>query len=351
MRKKILALITLSIFMLLNLPPQTLTAEFENEPPPKQKQQNRIIRPSIDGEATEIEILIYVIDVDEVDSADQTFAASVFYRARWKDPSLAHPGPESIQERTIDVWTPQLIIVNKQMSWKSFPEFVEISPDGTVNYRQQLWGKFSQPFKLHEFPLDKQTLSIQIVSVGLSEERVNIVPLILDNDLSSSIASEFSLPDFKVISWEAKPQPYFPFKDEVAIPGFEMKLTVKRLSGYYVFKTIIPLCLIIMMSWLPRWIDPKQIGANIGISTTAFLTLVAYLFAITVLLPKVSYITRMDRFILLSTFVVFLGMIQTVVSTVLVKNNKLKLAQNLDLWGRLIYPVILGVILYGSFIY
>lgn len=27
------------------------------------------------------------------------------------------------------------------------------------------------------------------------------------------------------------------------------------------------------MSWVPRWIDPEQVGTNIGISTTSFLTL------------------------------------------------------------------------------
>jgi hypothetical protein len=76
------------------------------------------------------------------------------------------------------------------------------------------------------------------------------------------------------------------------VAGYEMKINIHRLPTYYILKVIIPLCLIVIMSWLPRWIDPEQIGTNIGVSTSAFLTLVAYLFAITVLLPRVSYITR-----------------------------------------------------------
>ena len=85
-----------------------------------------------------------------------------------------------------------------------------------------------------------------------------------------------------------------------------MKLLVGRNPTYYVLKVVIPLCLIVMMSWLPRWINPDQIGTNIGVSTTSFLTLVAYLFAITVLLPRVSYFTRLDRFIFLSILMVFM---------------------------------------------
>jgi hypothetical protein len=104
-----------------------------------------------------------------------------------------------------------------------------------------------------------------------------------------------------------------------------------------------------MMSWAPNWIDPEQIGANLGISATSFLTLVAYLFAITVLLARVSYITRMDRFILLSTAVVFLSLVQTVASAALVKGGKTRLVSRVNLGSRAVYPIFLLTILFVSF--
>ena len=39
-------------------------------------------RPTIWGEPTKVWILLYIIDVDEVNSAEQNFAASVFIEAR-----------------------------------------------------------------------------------------------------------------------------------------------------------------------------------------------------------------------------------------------------------------------------
>lgn len=104
------------------------------------------------------------------------------------------------------------------------------------------------------------------------------------------------------------------------------------------------------MSWLPRWIAPDQTGTNIGISTLAFLTLVAYLFAITVLLPRVSYVTRMDRFILLSTLTVFAGLIQTVANTVLFRRAREKLVERMDWWSRIAYPILLVLILVVAFV-
>lgn len=84
-----------------------------------------------------------------------------------------------------------------------------------------------------------------------------------------------------------------------------MEVKVVRQPDFYTWKIIVPLCLIVAMSWVPRWMDPKEIGTNLAISTTSFLTLVAYLFATTSLLPKVVYFTRIDGFILLSTFMVW----------------------------------------------
>lgn len=308
-----------------------------------------MVRPTIWGEPTEVQLLIYLVDVDELDSADQSFAASVYFDARWKNPLLRHKGPGPINRGLSEVWNPRLTIIGQQAAWKSYPDAVEIEPDGTVIHRQKVWGRFSQPLKLRDFPFDQQELSIHMVAAGLSEEQVKMVSLVNDVGRSSRIAEAFSLPDFDVISWEAVPRPYFPVKDELGVAGYEMRLQVRRQPTYYVLKVIIPLCLIVIMSWLPRWIAPEQSGTNIGISTSAFLTLVAYLFAITVLLPRVSYVTRMDRFILLSTLTVFAGLIQSVTNTVLVKNERQSLADENDRVSRYIYPVLLVLILAVSF--
>ncbi len=307
-------------------------------------------RPTIWGEPTEVQILIYVIDVDEVNSADQSFAASVYFQARWKNPFLRHQGPGPLHRRLTDVWNPRLTIVSQQMAWKSYPESVEIAPDGTVTHRQKVWGRFSQPLKLRDFPFDQQELSIQIVAAGLKEEDVTMVPLENETGRSSAIAKTFSLPDFDVLAWSAAPAPYYPAGEKLGVAGYEMKLQISRQPTYYVLKVIIPLCLIVAMSWLPRWIDPEQTGTNIGISTSAFLTLVAYLFAITVLLPRVSYITRMDRFILLATLTVFAGLLQTVTNTVLIRHQRKELAERTDRGSRIVYPLLLLFVLFVSFI-
>ena len=307
-------------------------------------------RPTVWGEPTEVQIGIHVIDVDEVNSADQSFAASVYFEARWRNPFLRHEGPGPKLRSLTDVWNPRLTIIGQQMMWRSYPDSVEIRPDGTIVYRQKIWGRFSQPLQLRDFPFDHQELSIHIVAAGLLEDDIKIVPLITESGAASGIAENFSLPDFDVVSCEALPQPYFPREGHPGVAGFEMKIKIDRQPTYFILKVIIPLCLIVVMSWLPRWIEPKETGTNIGISTSAFLTLVAYMFAITVLLPRVSYVTRMDRFILLSTLIVFGGLLQSAWNTVMIGKQKEKLAEWIGRWSQVMYPLLLLVVLAYSFL-
>jgi hypothetical protein len=157
----------------------------------------------------------------------------------------------------------------------------------------------------------------------------------------SAMAQNLSMPDFQVTSWKAQQRPYFVIPGENGTAGFIMEIKTERLASYYIWKVIFPLCLIVILSWSPLWIDPTASGTSIGISTTAFLTLVAYLFAVTVLLPRVPYLTRLDQFILLSTLLVISGLIQSVLSAFMVNLNKLILAKDLNFKSRIVYPIVL----------
>lgn len=309
--------------------------------------RRRVARPAENGKPTKVWLQIYVIDVDDVSSADQNFGASIYYEARWKSPELKHDGPLPVFEDVSHVWTPSLTVANQQMAWDSYPDFVEISPDGEVVYRQRTWARFSQALNLHDFPFDHQALTIHLVSANETNDEVTFLPL---RNAPAGIAEDFSVPDFQVTGWSSQPAA-FPSDDvEGAVAGFRLTINVKRRPTFFLIKIVLPLCLIVIMSWIPRWIDPEHIATNIGVSATAFLTLVAYLFATNVLLPRVSYVTRMDLFILLSMLMVFMALIQTVVNTMLVRSHEVTLAQTLDWWARFIYPIALALVLLFSLV-
>ncbi|NOZ22544.1 MAG: hypothetical protein GXP25_15790, partial [Planctomycetes bacterium] len=126
---------------------------------------------------------------------------------------------------------------------------------------------------------------------------------------------------------------------------------MKRKAGYYVIKVIIPLVLIVAMSWAVFWIDPKETGANISVAVTAMLTLIAYRFAIGTFLPNVSYLTRLDYFILGSTILVFCTLAHVVVTNTYVTSGNLDHARKRDRWARWIYPSVFVLMTLESLVF
>jgi len=305
-------------------------------------------RPSEDGRPTRVEIGIFALDVDEVNTADQNFSASIYFEARWFDPRLVEQGITNVELPITEVWNPRLQVLNRQRVWHTFPDSVEIGKDGEVVYRQRVWGQFSQPLELHDFPFDKQRLKVQVVAAGYGTDQVELVPMIDDRGRIFGIADTFSLPDWKVEGWEMQGKSFSVLEGRKGIAAMELTIDISRYWIYFVSKVILPLSLIIMMSWVSLWINPKELGVNISAVMTAILTLVAYRFAISGQLPQVAYNTRMDNFIIASTFIVFATLLQVVINSRFVMAGKVDLARNIDRVGRVAYPLAFVVILIWS---
>jgi hypothetical protein len=295
-----------------------------------------------------VEVSVAIVDVDGVDTVTQSFEANVFVEYRWKDPALAHGGPHAITKPLTAVWNPRMTIVNRQRVWPMFPEVVEIAPNGDVIYRQVVWGSFSQPLNLQAFPFDQQSFTVQLAAVGYRSDGVELVD---DGGRKTGVASHLSLPDWEVLGWTTEAKTYEPVHGKGGPPGFTFAFEAKRKQGYFVAQIIVPLILIVMMSWVIFWVDPKESGTDIGVAVTCMLTLIAYRFAIGKFLPVISYMTRLDYFILFSTFLVFASLIESVLTSLLARRKKMARAIMVDRVSRFFFPAVFVLIIFQSLVW
>jgi gamma-aminobutyric acid receptor subunit beta len=79
------------------------------------------------------------------------------------------------------------------------------------------------------------------------------------------------------------------------ITGYVFEFHATRLAQYYLLKVILPLLLIVMMSWTVFWIDPTNGGPQISVAVTSMLTLIAYRFAIGSEVPKLPILLDLTR--------------------------------------------------------
>src|SRR6266436_2291436 len=284
-----------------------------------------IDRPSADSGPTQISVGIWVADISNIDSAQQTFTAEIAVVLRWKDSRLAHTGNGVVRYSMDQIWHPRAVIVNEGNSVShKFPDMAEVEPDGRVNYRQRYAGAFTQPLRLRSFPFDRQTFRLQFVAVRYRPNEVQFVPDQgwIDNGLKQAggIAPSITLPDWTIESWNTKSLSY------ALAPGFEysgyaFEFTATRNVQNYILKVIFPLVLIVMMSWAGFWIDPVNANSQISVAVTSMLTLIAYRFTVDTQLPRLPYMTRIDLFFLVSTLLVFFSLIEVLVTTILDNNG------------------------------
>lgn len=296
-----------------------------------------------------VKMAVFIIDVDDIDAADQNFTANVFYIAGWYDPNVAERFDKKTMIPVTEVWTPNLQILNQQKVWPTLPEIVEVNPDGLVIYRQRVWGQFSMPFDLKDFPFDTQDFVVQFISLGRHEREMEIIQ---SDEVPSGLAEKFSQADWDILDFEAKSQTYVPMKSLKSLErkGFIMRFWAKRKTGYYTVKIIVPLVLIVIMSWTVFWIDPKDTATQVGVAVTSMLTLIAYRFATDSLLPKISYLTRLDYFILGSTILIFSSLIEVVITSYFAKRDKLKIGRKIDLIARFLMPLLFAGIIFKAFV-
>src|SRR5436190_11236175 len=301
-------------------------------------------RPNIDSGPTQISVGIWVPDISSIDSAQQTFTAEIAVVLRWKDPRLAHTGKGIVRYPREQIWHPRVGIVNETNSVsRKMPDSVEVDPDGTVTSRQLYAGAFTQPLRLQSFPFDRQTFRVQLVAVRYQSNEVTFVPdqVWIQDGLKGAggISPSVTLPDWTIEKFEVKPLMYA-LAPRHQYSGYAFEFTASRNVQHYILKVILPLVLIVIMSWAVFWIDPINANSQISVAVTSMLTLIAYRYAVDTQVPRLPYMTRIDLFFLVSTLLVFFSLIEVLVTTILDNNQQTERAKKIDRYCRVIFPAI-----------
>jgi hypothetical protein len=312
-----------------------------------------IDRPNPSSGPTQVSTEIWVVDIISIDSARQTFTADIAVVLRWKDPRLAHTSAGVAHYGLDQIWHPRVAIVNETNSvTRRLPESAEVTADGTVTYRQAYVGPFTQPLRLQSFPFDIQTFRVHLVAVRYTPNEVNFVP---DQDWiqaglrhAGGISPSITLPDWTIKGWDIKSLVYA-LAPGIEYSGYAFEFTALRNVLHYILKVILPLVLIVMMSWVVFWIEPSEPGIQLSIAMTSMLTLIAYRFAVDSQLPRLPYTTRLDTFILTSTLLVFFSLIEVLVTTILDNKQQTTQAKRIDRYCRVIFPVVFALATIGIF--
>jgi len=298
-------------------------------------------RPDPAGTPTEVGIGVYVVHLDRVDNLDQSFRLDALFRFSWRDPRLAEVvGTASVEHCRFPraaVWDPRIIIFNRQDANALLPEEVSVDASGHVLYRQRVQTRLRSPMDLRDFPFDEQVLPLTFMSIDYGPEDV-----VLDVD-ETAASREPHVPGWEIREVVTRSGALEAEVEDESIENrrfaqYDYEFHVGREITFYVWRIIGPLTFIVLMSWAVFWIDPGNFGVQIGLASTSILTLVAFLFSLNNILPPLSYLTRMDVFLVVSLALACLAFGEAVLTAVLQASDREALALRLDRWARWLFP-------------
>ena len=306
-------------------------------------------RPSRNGEPTVIELGVFIIDIDEIDDVNQRFSIDMFLVARWQDPRLALPEAErkgKVRFMMIDdIWTPRVLLLNDRGLKPQLREGVEADDLGNMKYQNRLSGELKVDLEFQQFPFDVQRLPIDIVSYEYTTDEMRFSP----GSVIASRADKFSIEGWQLKQLEPIVGVFVPPVDKTKLPRLTYLIEAKRDSDYYVLTMLVPMSLIIFMAWTVFWLQPNIVPPRIAISTASIFSLIALGVSIRLGLPKVSYLTKADFFVLGCTLMVFVALGVAVIGSRWANSDRMEQALKINAIARWVYMFLFVVVAFVAF--
>jgi hypothetical protein len=298
-------------------------------------------RPNPPGEPTVVGLGVFFQDLTALNDSDQTLDVDVFVLARWRDSRLADTsrGPSSAEcpVPTGRLWMPQLEPEWLRSRQAFYPDRFLVDAHGTITLVRRLFVRVAYPLDFRDFPFDRHNWTMTLWPVVSGPREMIFHPL----TSVTGINERLSLQGWRVGAPRLQAGEGVRVGRSGTFARFDAVIRLERDWSYYAWKLGLPLTLIVLMAYGVYYIPATAVPQQIGLGTTAMLTTIAYMLTLGSALPRISYLTRADRFFVGCAVLVFIGLAKAVATLALAQGPKAHYIQRADRWGRVLYPLAL----------
>src|SRR5262245_43712931 len=295
-------------------------------------------RPDAAGTPTVVGVGVFFQDVASLSDVDQSLEADLYVVERWRDPRLANPARANASDDCPPpeghLWMPALEPESLRSRQAFYPSRFLVDVRGVVTYVRRLWVKVAYPLDFRDFPVDRHRWMLTLWPVLSRADELRFHPL----PRLTALNDHLSIQGWGI----SPPRASAGTAPRVARAGtfarFDVELDLTREWSYHAWKLGLPLILIVLMAYGVYYIPASSVNQQIGLGMTSMLTMIAYMLTLGGTLPRISYLTRADRFFVGSAVLVFLGLVKALLTLALAQRPDTRIVQRADRWGRRIYP-------------
>ncbi len=267
-----------------------------------------------------------ILNILGIDTVGQSFRTRCILEATWEEPvlnSYVENDNTAVDILSMSqVWKPRRVKFMNEIDEGIEPN-IEIcdwdprpgSNDAVVTCYFNYTGSFLTKMNLKMFPFDYQELTLDFTM--LTRE------LDLIFRLNPMRESEFNKRNSQMHEWilSHTTENFEIQQDNKHLPVFHITLHCKRRAGYYLINVMIPVLLITALTWLGYSIPSNDLGSRLEAVLTLVLTSVAFKFVVAGHLPRLSYSTLCDHYMILSLLFQTAIATEIGVTTVLIEDS------------------------------
>ena len=288
-------------------------------------------------------------DLNEIDERNETFTFSGVLTLRWQDRRQAFDSSAAgVDEKVFQggfqfseiatCWYPQVVLVNEAGAYEKHGVVLRTRTDGSQTLIETITAVAKTEVDMRRFPLDTQRLAAVFEVLGFDDDEV---VLRAEPESLGAAPRTARIPQWRItnvaLASGIRAESYAGPRRVAST--FVVNVDVKRLPFFVTRLVIIPLAVIVLISFSVFWMDRSLLADRLNVSFIGILTGVAYQIVVSDILPHISYFTLMHGFINLSFILMCLTVVVSVVVNRLDQRGRVADGDRVDRRCRWIFPL------------
>jgi hypothetical protein len=221
---------------------------------------------------------------------------------------------------------------------------VGVWPDGMVVYAETFFARVETPMDLRRYPFDRQSLEVFFHPFHYQRDEVVLIP---NDALAATWNQNLGIAEWarEAVLMSERPIEIEYFDDRlVTMSEFVVTIQLRRRPLHVLVSLLFPLVVLVCLTWSVFWMDEETISNRINISFIGILSVVAYYFVLLEGVPKASYLTLLDVFMIATFLILAAGAIVNIVVDKLNKGDRVEIGDRVDRVCRWAFPVGYAVV-------
>lgn len=267
-----------------------------------------LISPPKQDNPIKVKVAFKLFDIAKILDSEATFFFTGQLKLSWMDPRNAFdPNVAGVDEKTYSgdfqfnelstSWYPQVSLLNESEHYEENAILAKIQPNGTTTVFRFINASAKNHMNLTYYPFDSQNLKLIFGAFGYDTDQIILEAEDIDMTPAALIEStaEYTIDEFNYFSGTTESHI---LGSEKLSSTFVVEVNMSRKPGFVVRTVLVPLLLIVLLSFSVFWFEIKSIQDRLNVSFISLLTITAYQLVVGDFLPHVAYFTFMQGIVI-----------------------------------------------------